>query len=69
MINLWKYEYGKKVKIVDIDNNVFIGMPQEVTDQDERTDEDRQEIGITVDVDGSPVEFFQSDIKSIEYVS
>lgn len=69
MINLWKYEYGKKVKIVDIDNNVFIGMPQEVTDQDERTDEDRQEIGITVDVDGSLVEFFQSDIKSIEYVS
>lgn len=68
MINLWKYEYGKKVKIVDIDNNVFIGMPQEVTDQDERTDEDRQEIGITVDVDGSLVEFFQSDIKSIEYV-
>ncbi len=69
MINLWKYEYGEKVKIVDIDNNVFIGMPQEVTDQDERTDEDRQEIGITVDVDGSLVEFFQSDIKSIEYVS
>ncbi len=69
MINLWKYEYGKKVKIVDIDNNVFIGMPQEVTDQDERTDEDRQEIGITVDVDGALVEFFQSDIKSIEYVS
>nr|DAP33795.1 MAG TPA: hypothetical protein [Caudoviricetes sp.] len=67
MINLWKYEYGKKVKIVDVDNNVFIGMPQEVTDQDERTDEDRQEIGITVDVDGSLVEFFQSDIKSIEY--
>ena len=65
MINLWKYEYGKKVKIVDVDNNVFIGMPQEVTD--ERTDEDRQEIGITVDVDGSLVEFFQSDIKSIEY--
>ena len=69
MINLWKYEYGEKVKIVDVDNNVFIGMPQEVTDQDERTDEDRQEIGITVDVDGSLVEFFQSDIKSIEYVS
>ena len=67
MINLWKYEYGKKVKIVDVDNNVFIGMPQEVMDQDERTDEDRQEIGITVDVDGSLVEFFQSDIKSIEY--
>nr|DAN85426.1 MAG TPA: hypothetical protein [Caudoviricetes sp.] len=67
MINLWKYEYGEKVKIVDVDNNVFIGMPQEVTDQDERTDEDRQEIGITVDVDGSLVEFFQSDIKSIEY--
>lgn len=69
MINLWKYEYGEKVKIVDIDNNVFIGMPQEVTDRDERTDIDRQEIGITVDVDGALVEFFQSDIKSIEHVS
>ena len=67
MIDLWKYEYGEKVKIVDIDNRVFIGMPQEVTDKDERTDEERPEIGITVDVDGALVEFFQSDIKSIEY--
>lgn len=67
MINLWQYEYGEKVKIVDIDNHVFVGMPQEVTDKDERTDEERQEIGITVDVNGSLVEFFQSDIKSIEY--
>ena len=67
MINLWQYEYGEKVKIVDIDNHVFVGMPQEVTDKDERTDEERQEIGITVDVNGALVEFFQSDIKSIEY--
>lgn len=66
MIDLWKYEYGEKVKIVDIDNNVFVGMPQEVTDAEERSDEERQEIGITVECGGALIELFQSEIKSIE---
>ncbi len=66
MIDLWKYEYGEKVKIVDIDNNVFVGMPQEVTDAEERSDEERQEIGITVECGGALIELFQSEKKSIE---
>ncbi len=57
MINLWKYEYGEKVKIIDVDNNVFVGMAQEVTDEEERSDEERQETGITIECDGALIEF------------
>lgn len=52
MINLWKYEYGEKLKIIDSDNNVFVGMAQDVTDAEERSDEERQETVITIECDG-----------------
>lgn len=39
MVDLWKYEYGGKVKIVDIDENIFMGEALEVTDKDERSEE------------------------------
>ena len=68
MVNLWGYEYGGKVKIVDADGNAYIGMAQEVTDAEERSDEERKEIGITIECDGSLVEFYQSEVKSIERV-
>lgn len=68
MVNLWEYEYGGEVKIVDADGNVYIGMAQEVTDEEERSDEERKEIGITIECNGSLVEFYQSEVKSIERV-
>ena len=68
MVNLWGYEYGGKVKIVDADGNAYIGMAQEVTDAEERSDEEHKEIGITIECDGSLVEFYQSEVKSIERV-
>ena len=43
-------------------------MAQEVTDAEERSDEERKEIGITIECDGSLVEFYQSEVKAIERV-
>ena len=68
MIDLWKYEYSGKVKIVDVDSKTFIGIAQEITDEEERSEEERQETGITIESDGVLIEFYRSDIKSIEKV-
>ena len=68
MINLWKYEYGGKVKITNIAGETFAGMAQEVTDAEERSDEEQQETGITIECDGTLIEFYQSEIKSIEKI-
>ena len=66
MINVWPYEYCGKVKIVDIDGTVFIGEAQEVTDASERAEDEKAEDGITVNISGKLVEFYQSEIASIE---
>ena len=69
MINLWQYEYCGKVKIVDKDGNLFIGDAQEVTDESERSEFENAEDGITILSDGKLIEFYQSEIQSIESVS
>ena len=66
MINVWPYEYCGKVKIVDIDGNVFVGEAQEITDASDRSEDEKAEDGITVNVGGKLVEFYQSEIASIE---
>lgn len=68
MINLWEYEYVGKVKIIDIDDKEFIGEAQEVTDSGERSDLEKQENGITIKCDNSLIEFYQSEIKTIEKI-
>ena len=66
MINVWPYEYCGKVKIVDIDGTVFIGEAQEITEASDRAEDEKAEDGITVNVSGKLVEFYQSEIASIE---
>lgn len=66
MINLWEYEYSGKIKIVDMEGDSYIGTAQEVTDEEERSDEERQETGITIECDGTLMEFYQSEIETIE---
>lgn len=68
MINLWEYEYCGKVKIVDIDGNVYFGDALEVTDSEERSESEKQEHGITIQSDGKLIEFYRSEINSIERV-
>lgn len=66
MINVWPYEYCGKVKIVDIDGNVFVGEAQEITDASDRSEDEKVEDGITINVGGKLIEFYQSEIASIE---
>lgn len=68
MINLWKYQDAKKIRIVDIDDDEFIGNVIDVTDAGEYADESITETGITISFDGKHVEFMQSEIKSIEII-
>ena len=69
MINIWNFEYCGKVKIVDIDGNEFTGEAQEITDESERSDDEKAEDGITILSDGKLIELYQSDIQSIEKVN
>ena len=69
MINLWEYEYCGKVRIVDNDGKEFIGVAQEITDESERSEDEMQEDGITILSEGKLIEFYQSEIISIEKIS
>ena len=66
MINIWEYEYCGKVKIIDKDGNEFIGEAQEITDESERSEDEMQEDGITILSEGKLIEFYQSEIQTIE---
>ncbi|MDL2236087.1 hypothetical protein LJC07_08140 [Christensenellaceae bacterium OttesenSCG-928-L17] len=68
MIDLWEFATEKKIRVTDTDGKVFIGMVGDVTDAGERSDLEPQEDGITIWVEGSPVELLQSEIRSIEVV-
>lgn len=68
MINLWEYEYCGKVRVVDIDGNLFTGEALEVTDAGEHSELEKQEDGITIQSNGKLIEFYQSEIVSIEKV-
>lgn len=64
MINIWNFVNSKKVKITDIDGNIFIGNVICVMDTEENgSDED--DITIQVDKD-KIIGFLQSEIKKIE---
>ena len=73
MINLWQYQEAKRVKIIDVDGEEFIGYVDEITDAEEYMyDEDENkndfEDGITLRIGESLVEFMKSEIKSIEII-
>jgi len=68
MINLWKYQDAKRIKLTDIDGQEFVGRIVDITDAGEYADEDIQENGITISANGAHIEFMQSEIKSIEII-
>lgn len=68
MINLWQYQDAKRIRIIDIDNQEFIGYVVDITDADEFIDDNIGENGITISVDGNHIEFMQSEIKSINII-
>ena len=66
MINWKKCIYGDKVRVIDIDGDVFEGIVECITDSKERSDLEKQEIGIGIITnDGRHIEFYESEIKNI----
>lgn len=66
MINVWNFVNSKKIKIIDVDGDSFVGDVVCVMDSEENgTDED--DITIQVDKD-TIIGFSQSKIKEIEDV-
>ena len=66
MINWKQCVYGDKVRVIDIDDDVFEGIVECVTDSEERSDLEKQEIGIGIIIgDGKHIEFYESEIKEI----
>ena len=57
------------MKIVNSAGETFTGRAQEITDVEERSDEERRKNGITINCDGALIEFYQSEIESIEKLS
>jgi len=73
MINLWEYKDAKKIKLIDVDGEEFIGYVDEITDSEEYMYDDKEdpknfEDGITLKIGESLVEFMQSEIKAIEII-
>ena len=68
MINIWNFEYCGMIKIIDVKGNEFVGEAQEVTDESERSEDEKKEDGITIFCEGKFIEFYQSQIKSIEKI-
>ncbi len=67
MTNVWKYAEAERIRITDIDGDMFEGKVTDVTDREERSDLEKQEDGITLWTDDNKlIEFYQSEIKLIE---
>ena len=71
MINLWDYQEARKIRLVDVDDEVFIGYVIDITDSEEYMYDETDGIenfedGITLKIGESLVEFMQSEIKLIE---
>ena len=55
MINLWEYKDAKKIKLIDVDGEEFIGYVDEITDSEEYMYDDKEdpknfEDGITLKI-------------------
>ena len=52
--------------MIDTDGNIFIGEAEDITDASDRSEYEKKENGITLNVDGRFIDFYQSEIASIE---
>jgi len=66
MIDWKQFNYKDEVCLTDVDGDVIYGRVECVTDSNERSDLEKQEIGIGIVVnDGRHIEFYESEINSI----
>ena len=66
MINVWDYQEAKKIRLIDVDGEEFIGYVVDVTDAEEGADEPYPDDAITISIAGRHIEFMQSEIIFIE---
>ncbi len=70
MISIWDYADSDRIRIIDIDGKEFVGTVADVTDAGERSDLEIPEDGIAIVTDDKRlIEFYLSEIKSIEVIS
>ena len=66
MINWKQCIYGDKIRVIDADGGTFDGIVECVTDSEERSDLEKQEIGISIITeDGRHIEFYESEIEEV----
>ena len=69
MINLYEFEYAGKIKLTDIDDNVFVGEALDVTDADDQGDNQKQIESLTINTSDGLIDFYADEIKTIEKCS
>lgn len=65
MIDIWKYKDAKNITLTDMDGSVFKGEIIEIIDIGEKTEIEEQEDSIVLNVNGTEIEFLQSEIAKI----
>lgn len=65
MIDLFKYEYAGKVKLIDVDDKVYVGEALDVTDADDQGDGQKEKESITINTGESLIDFYVDEIKEI----
>lgn len=68
MIRLGQYEYCGMIRLVDADDKVWIGKAMDLVDASDRSEYEKPEDGLVVKVDGRYIDFYISEIKSIEKI-
>lgn len=66
LINLWNFADARRVKITDVDDNIFEGNVVEITDSDERSDLEPEEDCITIATDKGNIQFENTEILKID---
>lgn len=66
MMELWKYESAKKLRIVTVRGNVYIGTVPEYVWPDDNEENGGEEALMFELPDGKPTQFNASEIRSIE---
>lgn len=66
MINWYKCVYGDRVKVVCADGDVLEGIVESVTDSEEQSDLEKQEISLDIIADdGRHIGIYESEIKEV----
>ncbi len=66
MVNLWDYSDADKIRIIDADNDVFEGEIIDITEAGERSELEAEEDCITINCNGTHIQFENKEVIFIE---